>query len=144
MTYWRAFYHLVWATKQRRPLITPDVEQILFPAIIAKAHELEINVYALNGVDDHIHLAVAIPPRLAVATVIGEIKGRSSFVVNHKLDVSFAWQAGFGALTLGEKQLPWVIQYVQNQKTHHAEGTIYTRLERCLEEDDGPPPVLPG
>jgi REP element-mobilizing transposase RayT len=84
MPYWRAFYHIVWTTKHRAPLITPDVEAVIFPSIAHRAGELGATVYALNGVADHVHLVVAIPPRLAVAQLVGEVKGRSSFIAGHK------------------------------------------------------------
>ncbi len=91
MPYWRTFYHIVWATKQRAPLITPEVEALIFPSIVHKACEVGTIVYALNGVADHVHLAVAIPPRIAVAPFVGDLKGRSSFIVGQRLDMAFAW-----------------------------------------------------
>ena len=40
------------------------------------------------------------------------------------------WQAGYGVVSFGTKDLPWVINYVQNQRQHHAAGTIVDRLKR--------------
>jgi putative transposase len=144
MTYWRTYYHIVWATKHRAPLITPEVEAILFPVIVGKACEMGAIVYALNGTGDHVHLAVAIPPRLAVASLVGDVKGRSSHVVNHQIAGDFAWQTGYGVLTFSEKHLPWVVDYVRQQKEHHACQAIQFQLEVCPENDDGPPLVTPG
>jgi REP element-mobilizing transposase RayT len=144
MTYWRTYYHIVWATKYREPLITLEVEATLYPAIVGKANELGAIVYALNGTVDHVHLVAAIPPRLAVASVVGEIKGRSSHVVNHHFPIDFAWQVGYGVLTFGEKHLPWVVGYVDRQKEHHVAQTLHARLEVCQDEDNGPPGILPG
>ena len=147
MPYWRTYYHLTWATRYRTPLITPEIEALIFPVIVDKAVDLGAIVYALNGTEDHIHLAAAIPPRLAVAAFVGEIKGRASFCVNHQhppLDLYFSWQAGYGVLTFGETRLPWVIEYVQRRKEHHAQQTTHRRLEASPEDDNGPPVVLPG
>jgi putative transposase len=143
MPYWRTFYHIVWTTKHRAPLITPDMEMVIFPSVTHRAQELGAVVYALNGVADHVHLVAAIPPRLAVAQCVGELKGRSSFIVGTKLNVVFAWQAGYGVHTFGEKHLPWVIAYVEQQKEHHAAQTINHRLEASLEDENGPPSVIP-
>lgn len=52
MPYWRHFYHIVWGTKQRLPLITPKVEAIIFPGIVEKATGSGAIVYALNGTTD--------------------------------------------------------------------------------------------
>ncbi len=73
MPYWQLFYHIVWATKNREPLLTPDVESIIHGYLRAKAIGLGAVVFALNGVLDHVHLAAAIPPAVAVARFIGQI-----------------------------------------------------------------------
>ena len=65
MAYWRLFYHLVWATHQRRPLITPELEPILYNFVKAKAIGLDATVFVINGVADHVHCVVAIPPSIA-------------------------------------------------------------------------------
>jgi putative transposase len=47
-------------------------------------------------------------------------------VNRHLLD----WQDGYGVVSFGTKDLPWIVEYIQNQKEHHAKGTIRDRLER--------------
>jgi hypothetical protein len=49
------------------------------------------------------------------------------------------WQRGFGVVSFGKKQLPWVRAYIRNQKEHHASGSIQDRLERISMDDDGVP-----
>lgn len=61
------FYHIVWATKNREPLITPAIEAVIFPIVRDKSTELECHLFAINGVADHVHIAVNIPPKLAVS-----------------------------------------------------------------------------
>jgi hypothetical protein len=51
---------------------------------------------------------------------------------------NFGWQAGYGVFSLGRKQLDQAIAYVQNQKIHHAEGTIIKSLEQEINDEDGP------
>ena len=51
MSFWRLYYHLVWSTKNREPLIQPKVEPRLFAYIVRKAAELECYVYAINGLN---------------------------------------------------------------------------------------------
>jgi len=140
MTFWRLYYHLVWATKNREPFIQPDFEDRLYAYTVRKAAELDVYVYAINGWCDHIHLVVAIPPKHAVAEVVKHLKGSSSHDLNHAvtLDYQFAWQRGYGALTVGERQRPMAIAYVENQKKHHQAQTIHPWLERDAELDEGP------
>ena len=139
MSFWRTYYHLVWATYDRRPLIDSAVERHLFPYLEKKAHEFQTVVYALNGVEDHIHLVAAIPPRYAVAEVVKSLKGASSHFLNHcDLPIEFSWQRGYGVFSLGEHQRPAAEAYVRAQKEHHRQGTTNRWLERIEEIDEGP------
>jgi putative transposase len=142
MAFWRLYYHIVWATKDREHLIQPEIEHRLYPYMVNKAAELGVFVYAINGWYDHTHLVVSIPPKLAVADIVKRLKGASSHDLNHggvpDLDRPFAWQRGYGALSLGERQRPIAETYVANQKQHHARHTANPWLERDNELDEGP------
>ena len=58
MPYWQLFYHIVWSTKNREPLLTPEIEPIIYGYLRAKAIGLGAVVFALNGVLDHVHLVL--------------------------------------------------------------------------------------
>ena len=49
-------------------------------------------------------------------------------------DLGFAWQHGYGVLTLGGKQLDMAKSYVNNQKEHHRNGTFITALEKYADD----------
>jgi putative transposase len=140
MPYWRNYYHITWATQDRLPLILPAFEKQLFSYMVKKASDFEVFVYALNGTQDHVHLVVAIPPKHTVAGIVKSLKGASAHYVNHVICPAdhFAWQRGYGCLTVGEKQRTIAEAYVLNQKQHHAENTSNSWLERYSEEDEGP------
>lgn len=129
MSFWRLYYHLVWGTKNREPIITDSIEQLLFAYLSNKASTIETYVHAINGWYDHIHLVVTIPPKIAVAEVIKILKGGSSYHLNKMLDSNFAWQRGYGALSVGERNLNLAIDYVNNQKEHHARRSTNKWLE---------------
>ncbi|MGL4620087.1 IS200/IS605 family transposase [Chroococcidiopsis sp.] len=136
MALWRLYYHLVWATKQRQPLITSNKELELYHYIIGKSDALNSIIHAIGGIEDHIHIVVSIPPTLAIAEFVKKIKGSSSHHLNHspKLDSEkFAWQEGYGVFSMGSKQLEGAIAYVQNQKIHHSKGTTNSHLEQFNE-----------
>jgi putative transposase len=134
MPYWRLFYHFVWRTKNGDPLIAPEWEGSLHNVIVAKATELGAFVYAVGGVEDHIHLVVSVPPKIALSVFIGQVKGNSSHFVNHELAVNsrFAWQAEYGVVSFGGKRLDMVVRYVKNQRKHHTDGKIIGMLERVV------------
>ena len=71
-----------------------------------KAHELESPILAMNSVPDHIHIAACIPPKLAIAEWVKQMKGASTRDVNAQfpdLETSFGWQQSYGVLTFGAK-----------------------------------------
>jgi putative transposase len=139
MAFWRTYYHLVWATKERLPLITPDIEQGLYSYIVGKADALECITHAIGGTEDHLHLVVSIPPKLSAADFVQHIKGSGSHHLNHHVSPAspaFGWQRGYGVFSLGGQQLDDAIAYVVNQTSHHRLATIIAALERCDEEED--------
>lgn len=132
MPYWKLYYHFVWGTKKRLPLIDSVLEPELYRAIAAKVQALGGFIHALGGTVDHAHLAVSIPSKLAPAKFIGDVKGNSSHFVNHviKPDFEFYWQDEYGVLSFGERNLASVVRYIHNQKQHHADGTFIAAMER--------------
>jgi putative transposase len=138
MSFWRLYYHLVWATKNREQLIRPEAESQLYAYVVAKAAEMDVYVYAINGWYDHVHLVVSIPPKHSVADVVRRLKGASAHYLNHAvhLDYHFAWQDTYGVLSLGERQRPVAEAYVAGQKDHHENQTVNPWLEKQGESSD--------
>jgi len=93
--------------------------------------------HAVGGTENHVHLAATIPPSLLISEWIGKLKGGSSFYINHEIANRklLDWQDGYGVVSFGTKDLKWVIEYVKNQKEHHARGTTKKRLERSDEDE---------
>ncbi len=141
MAVWKLYYHLAWATKNRFSLITDEIEERLYRQIIGKSDSLECHVHAVGGMPNHIHIVVSIPPKLSIAAYISQVKGASSHFVNHNIpgyQKKFAWQDGYGAFSLGGKQLDGAVRYVLNQKAHHGSGTINPHLENFDEKVPDP------
>ena len=130
MPYWRLFYHITWGTKNRLALIEPAWESDLYGYLWGKATALECIPHANGGMSDHIHIAISIPPKVAVATIIGQLKGASSHHINeNNATGAFAWQAEYGVLSFSEKALPSIVEYIRNQKEHHAQNSLKETLE---------------
>ncbi len=125
MSYWRLFYHAIWSTKDRQPLIDPTWESDLYGYLWGKATALECIPHAINGMPDHIHVVISIPPRFSISTVIGRLKGASSRHINAiQPGVCFAWQEEYSVFSISESALEKVIGYVRGQKQHHAENKL--------------------
>ena len=74
MAYWQLFYHIIWSTKYREPLLTPKVESVIHDFLRSKAIGLGATVFALDGMVDHVHMVASIPPKIAVAKFVGQVK----------------------------------------------------------------------
>ena len=139
MAYWQLYYHIVWATKYREPTITPKREKALFNFMRSKAFGLGGYVHALNGTVDHVHLVASIPPKIAIARFVGQVKGVSSARYNEEVredfETRFYWQESYGIFSFDKKRLPYIVEYVRRQKEHHAAEQIIPILEKDAEND---------
>jgi putative transposase len=126
-TYAETYYHLVWRTKESEPYISSDLEPHLYAYLRSRCSGLGVFVHALNGMPDHVHLVCSVPPSIAVAAVMKQLKGASAHFVNHhpELEGRLYWQDGYGVLTLAKRDLPRVVAYVLHQKEHHREPSIH-------------------
>ena len=127
------YYHSVWSTKGRADWLTATIERDAITAIREKSADLACPVYAINGALNHMHIAVRIQPKIAVATWVQQVKGLSARRVNElnpDLDEHSRWQHSYRVHTFGTKALPFVVAYIENQKEHHALGTTEDYLER--------------
>ena len=132
-TYTELFYHFIWATKGREPLLTPELEPHVHRFLRHKCEELGIGVHALNGMPDHVHLACTLPTHLSIADALETLKGSSSRFANELPDRYLYWQPGYGALTFAKTDLPRIVQYIDRQKEHHAAGTLSAKMERDID-----------
>ncbi len=137
--------HLTWHTKNNDPVLLDVVEnrthQFLRHRAITTAG---VVVHAIDGTPDHVHLAVTIPPTINISDWLGQLKGASAHHIKHEVcnRKVLAWQDGYGVVSFGTKDLPWVVEYVRSQKQHHAGGKTFDRLERI--ERISTPPSLPS
>ena len=124
--------HMTWHTKNNNPVLTGSIEQRLHHNLEHETRKAkDVFFHAVDGTENHVHLVATIPPSLLISEWIGKLKGGSSFYINHEIANRklLDWQDGYGVVSFGTKDLKWVIDYVKNQKEHHARGTIIKRLE---------------
>lgn len=120
-TYTQIYIHVVFSVKGRQNLIQKKWKDELFKYISGIAKGKQQKVYAIGGVEDHIHILLSIKPNIALSDLVREIKSNSSKWINEKSLVMgrFEWQAGFGAFSCSHSQLESVIVYINNQEEHH-------------------------
>ena len=135
------YLHFNWHTKNDAPLLIPSLEQPVHDFLREGCRKTKgVYFHAVGGTADHIHLAVNIEPSVCISDLVGELKGACSHEMNQQRRFkALEWQRGFGVVSFGKKQLPWVKEYIANQKEHHASKRVFVRLERVSMDDDGSP-----
>ena len=68
--------HCVFSTKERRRLITPALQERLWPYLGGIARQHKIKVLAVDGVEDHVHALLSIPATLSIAKAVQVLKGQ--------------------------------------------------------------------
>jgi putative transposase len=134
--------HLTWHTKGNEPVLVDAVESRCHKFLTHQCLQIAgVRVHAVGGTADHVHVAASIPPTVTISEWIGRLKGASAHHINHEIcnRKILAWQDGYGVVSFGIKDLPWVVKYVQNQREHHTARRVFDRLERI----DQPEPRRP-
>jgi putative transposase len=126
------YLHLNWHTKDNSPLITPHLEPSVHDFLRERCQQTKgVYFHGIGGTTDHVHLAINIEPFVTISDLVGDLKGACSHIINEQQRMkALHWQRGFGVVSFGLKQLPWVQDYIANQKQHHAVGHVFDRLER--------------
>ena len=129
--------HIVFSTKDRVKIITPEIEPLLFGYIGGIIRNNDARMIIAGGIADHIHLLVSLG-RIDVGVLIGDIKRNSSRWIK-KQDVRFAkfyWQRGYGAFSIGQSQVATVSKYIQKQKEHHKKQTFQDEFRALCRKYD--------
>lgn len=82
-----------------------------------------------GGVEDHVHLLIGLPPKLAGSDLMRDVKANSSRWMKErwKLD-QFAWQDGFSVFSVSPSKLKATIKYLDGQRGHHAKVSFGREL----------------
>jgi REP element-mobilizing transposase RayT len=112
---------MVFSTRRRLELISPEMEARLYPFIGGILRDLGCTLLAGNGMPDHVHLLARYPSNLAHSDMLRHVKSRSSKWVHETFPSlsGFAWQEGYGGFTVSRSATPAVEAYIARQKEHH-------------------------
>ena len=133
-SYHKIWIHAIWATKERKPFITINIESKIYDFMGAQLREIGCPVRIINGMPDHIHCLFLLNSQKSISEVIKQIKGSSSHFINQNnlIPEKFAWQTGYAAYSVSESTMERVFQYIQNQKKHHYKKTFQEEYNEFL------------
>ena len=111
--------HLIFSTKNREPVIPPDLTSPLHGYIVGILDKLGSRSIQTAGTRDHVHVLFLQWRTLAIAKVVEEVKKSSSKWMKGQGVRSFTWQAGYAVFSVSESQKAAVVRYIQRQEAHH-------------------------
>jgi REP element-mobilizing transposase RayT len=128
--------HCVFSTKERRKLITPDLQERLYPYLGGIARENKMKALSIGGVEDHVHALVSLPSTLSIAKSVQLLKGNSSKWIHETFPKQrqFQWQEGYGAFSIAVSGVEDTLRYIQSQKEHHQRHSFKDELIVFLEK----------
>jgi putative transposase len=118
------FYHLVFVTKFRRGVFTKEMLARIMTIFEETCVQMECELLEFNGEDDHVHMLVVVPTKLAVANLVGKLKGKSSYILRkefwHKIKTKLwgnhLWSPSYCTVTCGGAPLEIVKKYIEEQR----------------------------
>ena len=121
-TKWECKYHVVFIPKCRRKTIFGAIKRELGPVLRALAEHKESRVEEGHLMIDHVHMLLSIPPKYAVANVVGYIKGKSAMHIARTFGErkrnfvgQHFWARGYFASTVGRNEAV-IREYIRNQE----------------------------
>jgi putative transposase len=116
--------HLVFITKYRRGVISDRARDFLRETLDKVCQDFAAELMEFEGEDDHVHLLVAYPPKVAISALVNSLKGASAYrlrrqnfpEVREKLWGAHFWSPSYCAVSCGGAALEVVRTYIQNQR----------------------------
>jgi len=125
---WDCQYHVVFIPKYRRKAIYGELRKMLGEIFHDLARQKECRIVEGHLLPDHVHMCLEIPPKHAVAAVIGFLKGKSALAIARRVsekERNFTgehfWARGYAVSTVGF-ELESVKKYIRDQENADKEG----------------------
>ena len=133
-SYTNLIYHIVFSTKDRKPLITNETEERLYEYIGGIIRGLGGILLKINGAPDHVHILAKLRPDKSVSDVLRDLKSNASGWMHDVFPDAkdFSWQNGYGAFSVGPSEIDRVKKYIANQKVHHGKQSFEDEFVELL------------
>ena len=132
MSYTNLLYHIVYATRERAPLIMNTLRPRLHEYLGGTVRGIGGIALEINGTNDHVHVLAKVRPTISVSEFLSKLKSISSGWAKRQTNGRFGWQARFGAFTVSESQVERVRRYIRNQEAHHKKDSFEDEFKALL------------
>ena len=126
-TKWDCKYHIVFIPKRRRKVLFISLAKQLGEIFHELAKQKECEILEGSNMSDHVHMCISIPPKHAVASIVGYLKGKSAIAVarlcgkEKNFTGEHLWAKGYAVSTIGF-ELEQIRKYIHEQRDHEDEG----------------------
>jgi putative transposase len=136
----RVLVHLVFSTKNRVPLLVPEIRSELHPYIAAVLNNDGCPSLRIGGVEDHVHLLFALSRTRTISQVVENVKTSSSKWLKTKNAAlkDFHWQNGYGIFSVSQSHADEVVDYILRQEEHHKSQTFQEEVRWLYEREQLP------
>ena len=126
--------HVVFSTKERRPVLNADIRASMHSYLATVARNIGCECYRVGGVEDHVHLAIRLSRTITIADLVEKLKTASSkWVKTQSADLEdFSWQRGYGCFSVGPTDLDSLVDYIDRQQEHHEKRTFQEEFRILL------------
>ena len=135
-THTNLLIHVVFSTKGHLPFITKAIKAELFAYMGGLVKELKGKPIIINGMEDHVHLLILLPPNVSISDAMRFVKANSSRWAKERFGTNFAWQKGFGAFSVSRSKVDSVTKYIKNQEEHHKGFDFKREFVSLLDKND--------
>lgn len=133
-TYSNILLHVIFSTKDRRPLIHESFRQRLYEYMAGIARVEFGKALKIGGVEDHLHGLLSLRTDVSVADALRKWKSLSSGWIHQTLPADeFAWQSGYAAFSVSASNADQVARYIERQAEHHRVQTFEEEYAAFLE-----------
>jgi len=134
------YVHIVFSTKHRQPFLRDKaVREEMHTYLGGTCRHLDSPALIVGGVADHVHILCRFGKRTATADLVRELKRESSkWAKDRAAEPSFYWQDGYGAFSVGAKEITAITAYIANQEAHHATESFQDELRAIFLETNTP------
>lgn len=125
-TYPNILLHVVFSTKERRPIIDVSFRQQLYEYLCGIARKEFGRALRIGGTENHIHGLLSIGTDISVGEAMSKWKSLSSGWVHRTFPKAsdFKWQEGYGVFSVSKSLVPTVERYIAKQGAHHQRQTF--------------------
>jgi REP element-mobilizing transposase RayT len=134
-TFFSLHYHIVFSTKERRPLIRPEGRERLHAYLGGIVRNQGGVAEAVGGVEDHVHILASLRTTHCLADFMRELKKDSSSWAAENFDREFGWQEGYAVFSVSATHVDAVRGYIAGQEEHHRKAGFLDELKVLLEKN---------